>query len=69
VHVHAALNVGANRQEVVEAIMHMLPYAGFVCVQQAMALAAEVFAERSLTGAEFRVPAGSTKDAIALSAS
>jgi Cu/Ag efflux pump CusA len=30
VHVHAALNVGANRQEVVEAIMHMLPYAGCV---------------------------------------
>jgi hypothetical protein len=34
VHVHAALNVGANRQEVVEAIMHMLPYAGIVSVQQ-----------------------------------
>jgi 4-carboxymuconolactone decarboxylase len=48
VHVNAALNVGANRQEVVEAIMHMLPYAGFVPVQQAMALAAEVFAERGL---------------------
>ena len=50
VHVHAALNVGANRQEVVEAIMQMLPYAGFVSVQQAMTLAAEVFAERGLTG-------------------
>jgi 4-carboxymuconolactone decarboxylase len=50
VHVHAALNVGANRQEVVEAIVHMLPYAGFVSVQQAMTLAAEVFAERGLTG-------------------
>jgi 4-carboxymuconolactone decarboxylase len=48
VHVNAALNVGANSQEVVEAIMHMLPYAGFVSVQQAMALAAEVFAERGL---------------------
>jgi hypothetical protein len=30
--------------------MHMLPYAGFVSVQQAMTLAAEVFAERGLTG-------------------
>lgn len=48
VHVNAALNVGANRQEVVEAIMHMLPYVGFVSVQQAMALATEVFAERGL---------------------
>jgi hypothetical protein len=28
--------------------MHMLPYAGFVSVQQAMTLAAEVFAERGL---------------------
>jgi len=47
VHVHAALNVGANRQEIVETIMQVLPFAGFVPVQQAMALAAEVFAERS----------------------
>lgn len=50
VHVHAALNVDASRQEVVEAIMHMLPYAGFVSVQQAMTLATEVFAERRQTG-------------------
>jgi 4-carboxymuconolactone decarboxylase len=49
VHVHAALNVGANRQEVIEAIIHMLPYAGFVPVQQATTLAAEVFAQRGLT--------------------
>ena len=40
VHVNAALNVGATRTEIVEAIMHMLPYAGFVSVQQSMALAA-----------------------------
>jgi 4-carboxymuconolactone decarboxylase len=46
VHVNAALNVGATRQEVVEAIMHMLPYAGFVAVQQSMTLATDVFAER-----------------------
>ena len=51
VHVHGALNVGANRQEVVEAIMHMLPYARFVSVHQAMTGAAEVFVERGLTGA------------------
>lgn len=49
VHVIAALGAGANRQEIVEAIMHMLPYAGFVAVQQAMALAGQVFAERGLT--------------------
>jgi 4-carboxymuconolactone decarboxylase len=58
VHVNAALNVGANRQEVVEAIMHMLPYAGFVSVQQAMALAAEVFAERGLIDGASELPRG-----------
>jgi 4-carboxymuconolactone decarboxylase len=48
VHVNGALNVGANRQEIVEAIMHMIPYVGFVKVQQAMALAEEVFKERDV---------------------
>jgi len=46
VHVNGALNVGANRQEIVEAILHMLPYVGFVKVQQAMAIAEQVFKER-----------------------
>jgi 4-carboxymuconolactone decarboxylase len=48
VHVNGALNVGASRQEIVEAIMHVIPYVGFVKVQQAMALAEEVFKERNL---------------------
>jgi 4-carboxymuconolactone decarboxylase len=48
VHVNGALNVGANRQEIVESIMHMIPYVGFVKVQQAMALAEEVFKERNV---------------------
>jgi 4-carboxymuconolactone decarboxylase len=48
VHINGALNVGANRQEIVEAIMHMIPYVGFVKVQQAMALAEEVFKEREV---------------------
>jgi 4-carboxymuconolactone decarboxylase len=48
VHVNGALNVGANRQEIVEAIIHMIPYVGFVKVQQAMALAEEVFKERNV---------------------
>ncbi|KAB8334673.1 carboxymuconolactone decarboxylase [Scytonema tolypothrichoides VB-61278] len=46
VHINGALNVGANRQEIVEAIIHMIPYVGFVKVQQAMALAEAVFQER-----------------------
>ena len=48
VHVNSALNVGANRQEIVEAIMHMIPYVGFVKVQQAMASAEVVFKERDI---------------------
>jgi 4-carboxymuconolactone decarboxylase len=47
VHVNGALNVGANRQEIIEAIMHMIPYVGFVKVQQAIALAEAVFKERN----------------------
>lgn len=46
VHINGALNVGANRQEIIEAIMYMIPYVGFVKVQQAMALAEAVFQER-----------------------
>ncbi len=46
VHLNGALNVGANRQEIIEAIMHMIPYVGFVKVQQAMAIAETVFQER-----------------------
>ncbi len=48
VHVNGALNVGANRQEIIEAIMHMIPYVGFVKVQQAIALAEVVFQERNV---------------------
>ncbi|WP_445250787.1 PAS domain-containing protein [Microcoleus sp. OTE_8_concoct_300] len=45
---NGALNVGANRQEIIEAIMHMIPYVGFVKVEQAVALAEEVFKERNV---------------------
>jgi 4-carboxymuconolactone decarboxylase len=43
VHVNAALNVGATQNEVIEAILQMLPYAGFSRVQAAEAIALEVF--------------------------
>jgi 4-carboxymuconolactone decarboxylase len=48
VHINGALNVGANRQEIIEAMMHMIPYVGFVKVQQAVALAETVFTERAI---------------------
>jgi len=46
VHVAGALNTGATRTEIVEAVLHMLPYAGFIRVQQAIALVGEAFAEQ-----------------------
>lgn len=46
VHVEAALNTGATKQEVTEAILHMLPYAGFSRVQAAMTVATQVFSDQ-----------------------
>jgi 4-carboxymuconolactone decarboxylase len=48
VYVNGALNVGVDREEIVEAIMHMIPYVGFVKVQQAMVLAEAVCQERNV---------------------
>lgn len=45
VHIAGALNTGASRTEIVEAILHMLPYAGFTRIQAAIRLAEQAFAE------------------------
>ena len=50
VHIHAALNVGCTRQEVVEIIIQMAVYAGFPAALNAMFAAKEVFAERDAKG-------------------
>jgi len=50
VHIHAALNVGCTRQEVVEIIIQMSVYAGFPAALNAMFAAKEVFAERDAKG-------------------
>ncbi len=42
-HVNAALSAGAEREEVIEAVLQLLPYAGFVVAQQAMDRLGEVF--------------------------
>jgi 4-carboxymuconolactone decarboxylase len=44
VHIHAALNVGVTRTEVVETIMQMAVYAGFPAALNGLAAAREVFA-------------------------
>ena len=46
VHIHAALNVGCTREEIVEVIIQMAVYAGFPAALNGMFTAKEVFAER-----------------------
>ena len=43
--IRMALNNGATRQEVVETLLHIAPYAGFPAAWEGLALAAKVFAE------------------------
>ncbi|WP_321507269.1 carboxymuconolactone decarboxylase family protein [uncultured Methanoregula sp.] len=50
VHIHAALNVGVTRKEVVGIIITMAVYAGFPAALNGMAAAKEVFAERDRDG-------------------
>jgi 4-carboxymuconolactone decarboxylase len=49
VHINAALNVGLSAEEVVEALIHCVPYAGFPRVLNAMFVAKRVFGERGLS--------------------
>lgn len=44
VHIHAALNVGCSKQEVIETIMQMAVYAGFPAALNGLFAAKEVFA-------------------------
>ncbi|ELY4871662.1 carboxymuconolactone decarboxylase family protein [Cronobacter sakazakii] len=45
VHLHAALNVGCTREEIIEVIIQMALYAGFPAALNAMFTARKVFAE------------------------
>lgn len=49
-HIHAALNVGCTREEVVEILIQMAVYAGFPASLNGIFLAKEVFAERDEKG-------------------
>ena len=46
VHIHAALNVGLTREQIVETFIHCVPYLGFPKVLNAVFAAKEVFAEQ-----------------------
>jgi 4-carboxymuconolactone decarboxylase len=50
VHIHAALNVGVTRTEVVEVILQMAAYAGFPAALNGMSAAREVFQARDEKG-------------------
>lgn len=49
-HIHAALNVGCTREEIVEVIIQMAVYAGFPAALNGMFTAKEVFAEEDAKG-------------------
>lgn len=48
VHINAALNIGLSPNEVIEAIMHCIPYTGFPRVLNAVFVAKQIFEERNL---------------------
>jgi 4-carboxymuconolactone decarboxylase len=50
VHLKTALNVGLTPQEVVEAILHCIPYVGFPRVMNAMTIAKQVLESRGDSG-------------------
>ncbi|WCM14532.1 carboxymuconolactone decarboxylase family protein [Priestia filamentosa] len=48
IHINASLNVGLTPSEIVEAIMHCVPYTGFPRVLNAIFVAKETFIERDI---------------------
>jgi 4-carboxymuconolactone decarboxylase len=55
VHVNAGLNVGLTAREIVEAILHCIPYTGFPRVLNAIFVAKRVFEERNVSPLDARV--------------
>lgn len=51
VHVQAALNAGATREEITEVLLNLVPHCGYPAVEEALCIAAEVFAVSPSTGA------------------
>lgn len=46
VHINAALNVGATREEILETLVNLAPYSGYPATQQAVRIADEEFSKR-----------------------
>jgi len=47
VHIHAGLNVGCTKEEIVEVIMQMAVYGGFPCALNGLFVAKEVFSNEN----------------------
>ncbi|WP_148861068.1 carboxymuconolactone decarboxylase family protein [Marinobacter fonticola] len=48
VHIHGALNVGCDAQEIIETVLQMSVYAGFPAALNGMSVVREVFEERDV---------------------
>lgn len=48
VHIHAGLNVGCSKEEIIEVIMQMSVYGGFPCALNGLFVAKEVFNDEKL---------------------
>ena len=48
-HINSGLNIGLTPKQVVGAVVHMLPYAGFPRVLNALGVVKKVFAQRNVT--------------------
>jgi len=48
VHMHGLLNVGGNRDQLVETLIHVAAYAGFPAALNGMSIAGEILAERGM---------------------
>jgi 4-carboxymuconolactone decarboxylase len=46
VHINAALNLGATREEILETLVNLTAYNGYPATQQAVRIAGEEFAKR-----------------------
>ncbi|CAM5199728.1 hypothetical protein UACE39S_05815 [Ureibacillus acetophenoni] len=48
-HINNGLNIGLSAKQIVGAVMHMLPYAGFPRVLNALGVVKKVFAQRNVS--------------------
>ncbi|WP_043932650.1 carboxymuconolactone decarboxylase family protein [Bacillus sp. EB01] len=54
-HINNGLNIGLTSKQIVGAVMHMLPYAGFPRVLNALAVVKRVFAQRNVTVQDYEM--------------